>query len=94
MPSKESTIKIRQTHHLKQDSPVCVTRRVNIENQANSPPETRQANIAVTRRMHIENQANSPPERRQATVCATSRVHIKNWANSLSVKEWPEHVSS
>ena len=44
--------------------------------------------------MHIKNQANSPPETRQVTVCVTRRVYNKNHANSLSVKEWPEHVSS
>jgi len=69
--SEECRLKTRPTHILKQDRPVCVTRRVYIKNQANSPTKTRQATVSVTR-----------------------RVYIKNQANSLSVKEWPEHVSS
>jgi len=59
---EEWALKTRPTHPLKQDS---VTRRVHIENQANSHPETRQATVSVTRIVHIKNQANSPSETRQ-----------------------------
>jgi len=75
--TEESTINTRSTHHLKQAT-VCVTRSVQIKNQANSHSDTRQAIVCVTRRVHIKNQANSHSETRQAIVCVTRRMHIKN----------------
>ena len=79
--TRKVCINTRLTHPLTQDSPVSITRRVHIQNQANLPSETRQATVCVTERVHIENQANSLSETRQATICITRRVHIKNKTN-------------
>ena len=64
------------------------------EKPGHSHPETRQVMISVTRGVDNKNKVNSPTETKQAIVSVSRRVHIKNQANSLSVKEWPKHVSS
>ena len=46
----------------------CVTRNVHINNQANSPPESRQVTVCVRRSIHISSLANSPSETKQATM--------------------------
>ena len=68
-------------------------RRVHIENQANSHPETRQAMDCVTRRVHMRNQDNSPPKIRQAKVYVTKECTEKTRQAHPLKKDRPQSMS-
>ena len=51
---EECTLRAKPTHPLKQDRPVCVTTRVHMESQANSPTEMRQATVCHQKSAHQE----------------------------------------